>query len=165
MSVSLSAKIYYQGNVNPKFTFANNTFHDNQHFEKLNSSVQSTITVQNAANDSNLVFNSPTTGLIAYSSTITFKGNNIFLSNSGIDGSGMYGSSYIVLSRPALVNLTANNASHMVVDCTSSSPSSLMILSVVFFFQKTSPVNVDAKIILSKNNAGLAGSVWRLAGS
>ena len=31
VSVSLSAKIYYQGNANPNFTFANNTFHDNQH--------------------------------------------------------------------------------------------------------------------------------------
>ena len=64
--------------------------------------------------DNNLVSDNPITGLIAYSSTITFKGNNIFINNSGVDGGGMalYGSSCIVLSGPALVNLTANNASH-----------------------------------------------------
>ena len=161
VSVSLSAKIYYQGNVNPKFTFVNGTFHGNKHFEWHNSSVQSTITVQNVADiefDSINVFNNPTTGLIAYSSNIVFRGNNTFTNNSGVDGGGMalYGLSYIVLSGPALVNFTANNASHNGGGLYINQP-----FEPVFslcFFQKTYPVNVDARIVLSKNTAGMAGS-------
>ena len=114
--VSLPAKIG-NGNVNLELRFVNNAFYDNQPFERHNSSVQSTITVQNVADiefDSTNVSNNPTTGLIAYSSAMVFTGNNVFLNNSGVDGGGMalYGSSYIVLSGPALVNLTGNNASH-----------------------------------------------------
>ena len=116
VAVSVAAKIS-SGIVNPMMRFVNNDFHGNQPFERCNSSVQSTITVQNVADivfDSINVFNNLIMGLIAYSSTMVFEGNNIFLNNSGVDGGGMalYGSSYIVLSGPALVNLTANNASH-----------------------------------------------------
>ena len=160
VSVSVAAKIG-NGTVNPKLRFINNSFHSNQPFVKRNSSVQSTITVQNVADiefDGINVFNNPITGLIAYSSTMVFGGNNIFLNNSGVDGGGLalYGSSYIVLNGPALVNLTANNASH--------NGGGLYInqqfepVDTLCFFQKTYPVNVDARIVLSKNTAGMAGS-------
>ena len=85
VAVSLLAKIHNQINVNPKFTFVNDTctFRDNQPFKKhtCNSSVESTSIVQNVADivfDSINVFNDPTTGLIHYSSTMVFRGNSIF---------------------------------------------------------------------------------------
>ena len=162
VSASLSAKIYYQGNVNPKFTFVNDTFHDNQPFEKHNSSVQSTITFQNVADiefDGIYVSDNPTTRLIAYSSTMVFTGNNIFTNNSGFYGGGMalYGLSYIVLSGPAaIVNLTGNNASHYGGGLYISQP--FYPIFTTCFFQKTHPAHVDAKIILSKNTAGVTGS-------
>ena len=51
VAVSLFAKIRNQINVNPKFTFVNDTFCDNQPFEKhtCNSSVESTIIIQDVA--------------------------------------------------------------------------------------------------------------------
>ena len=162
VSASLSAKIYYQGNVNPKFTFVNDTFHDNQPFEKHNSSVQSTITFQNVADiefDGIYVSDNPITRLIAYSSTMVFTGNNIFTNNSGFYGGGMalYGLSYIVLSGPAaIVNLTGNNASHYGGGLYISQP--FYPIFTTCFFQITHPAHVDAKIILSKNTAGVTGS-------
>ena len=76
-------------------------FRDNQPFEKhtCNSSVESTIIVQNVADivfDCINVFNNPTAGLVAYSSTMVFRGNSIFFNNSGFDSGGMalYGLSY-----------------------------------------------------------------------
>ena len=156
--VSLPAKIYYNGNLNPNLRFVNSAFHDNQPFERRNLSVQSTITVQNVADiefDSINVFNNPITGLVPYSSTMVFRGNNIFVNNSGVDGGGMalYGSSYIVLSGPALVNLTANNASHNGGGLYVNQPFEPVFTSC--FFQQTDP---DAKIILSKNTANVTGS-------
>ena len=158
LSVSVAAKIYYQGKVNPKFTFVDDTFHDNQPFEKQNSSVQSTITVQNVADiefDSINVSNNPTTGLIAYSSTIKFGGSNIFMNNSGVDGGGMalYGSSYIILIGPALVYFMANNASHNGGGLYVNQPFEPVFTSC--FVQK---INKNAKIILFRNTAGVTGS-------
>ena len=157
--VSLAVRIYY-GDVNLKLTFVNSTFHDNQPFKKRNLSVQSTITVQNVADiefDSINVSNNPTTGLIAYSSTIKFTGNNIFLNNSGVDGGGMalYGS-YFVLSGPTLVNLTANSASHNGGGLYISQPFDPVVTTCLF--QINDSVNVDARIVLFKNTAGVTGS-------
>ena len=155
--VSLAAKIYY-GDVNLKLIFVNCTFHDNQSVEKCNSSVQSTISVQNVADiefGGITVFNNLTPGLIAYSSTIKFTGNNIFTNNSGVDGGGiaLYGSSYIVLSGPAIVNLTANNASHNGGGVYISQPFDPVFSSC--FFQISDP---DAKIVLSRNTAVVTDS-------
>ena len=158
VSVSVAAKIDI-GIVNPKMRFINNAFHGNQPFERCNSSVQSTITVQNVADiefDSINVFNNLITGLIAYSSTMVFSENNIFTNNSGVDGGGMalYGSSYIVLNGSALVNLTANNASHNGGGLYVSQP--FEPVDTLCFFQIAA--NSSARIVLSRNTAGMAGS-------
>ena len=157
VSVSVAAKISI-GIVNPKMRFVKSVFYENQPFEKRNSSVQSTISVQNVADieiDSINVSNNPIAGLIAYSSTMVFRGNNIFANNSGVDGGGMalYGSSYIVLNGSAVVNLTANSASHNGGGLYISQP--FEPVDTLCFFQKTDP---DARIVLSRNTAGMAGS-------
>ena len=90
---------------------------------------------------------------------MVFRGNNIFLNNSGFDGGGMalYGSSYIVLSGPAaIVNLTGNSASHYGGGMYVSQP--LYPVLTTCFFQKTHPVHNNTKIVLSKNTAGVTGS-------
>ena len=80
------------------------------------SSLQSTMTAENVASitfKGVSIFNSLTTGLILLGSKKNFEGKCTIYNNLGIDGGGMalYGTSYILLNPPVVVNLTANHAS------------------------------------------------------
>ena len=137
---------------------------ENHPYQGETSSLHSTITLQDvtrAVFEKVSVFNSLSTGLILLSSTAIFQGGeSLFFNNSGIDGGGMalYGSSYIVVSPPIIVNLTANHASRSGGGLYADQPFVPGISKC--FYQSTQllarPGN--ATIVLSKNTASVAGS-------
>ena len=124
--------------------------------------LQSAITIQNVptVDFSNLVVsNNPTTGLTAYSSNLVFSGeSNSFFNNSGNDGGGMalYGSSYIVLNRPARVSFRCNHAAGRGGGMFVSQP--ITPNNAQCFFQLIPDVFGPMEITMSENTAAVAGS-------
>ena len=132
-----------------------------------NASLQSAITIQNVpitVINSIVVSNSLTTGLTAFSSTLIFNGElNMFVNNSGVDGGGMalYGSSYIVLNKPTVVNLVANHASRNGGGMFVSQPATPSNAQCFFQTADNAPLGGGpgpAKVMMSKNTADIAGS-------
>ena len=103
------------------------------------------------------ITNNTMTGLAVYHTAVVVNGTVIFHNNTGIDGGGlaMYGNSYLMLHKGAILNFTNNSAKHRGGAIFAETQ---LELAPCFFQYSDHTFPESVKVTITGNTADIAGT-------